>query len=190
MARKPWRKRLHQTANACVILGALLLLLSLTSLICVPIYQQPPGFPAPPAPVGPGPAPAVPITTNPAGKIRVRFLAGSLIIANGDLPFPVLAQGSVKVTLGYMSKPGMTWFIDSPARVWESLSGATTWHYHFYKQHVQIQFFPIALALIALWALQRRFLPAHPTWACQHCGYDLRAAPNAPCPECGKPAAA
>lgn len=186
MAHKPWRARLDRANKACAILGALVLVLCLVSLVVVPLYQQPPGFPMPPAPVGPGPAPAVPIATNPAGKIRVRFLAGSLIFADGDLPFPVMAQGNVKVTLGYMSKPGMTWFIDSPALTWSALTTATIWHYHFYKQHIQVQFLPIALALLAPYAMRRWVFKPKPPWACQRCGYDLRATVNAPCPECGQ----
>jgi hypothetical protein len=127
-------------------------------------YTEPPGTPRP-------------------GKIRVRLLAGSLIVSNGDLPFTKSHVGMV--TLGYMYKAGLTWIWNSPASAWQVLGSRNIWEWYFFKEQVQVQLFPIAAVLLAPWALRRWVFKERPEWACQKCGYDLRGKAEGPCPECG-----
>jgi hypothetical protein len=153
MARTPWRNRLDRAVKACAIVGALLLLICVTSLFCAIIYQQPPGAWMPPPGTPTGVPISIPPGTPPAGNVRVRFLAGSLIICDGDLRPTTF--GKVKSTLGHMFNSGVTWLFNTPPRAWPILADATTWRYYFFREQVQIQFFPIALALLAPWSLRR-----------------------------------
>src|SRR5258708_7685703 len=86
-------------ASAAVAL--LIVLLCIASNFLGFIYQRPPGA----------------TLSTRGGALRVHFLAGSLIIANGDLPGGRAAN--VGMTLGYMRKPGLTWFWESPPKAWD-----------------------------------------------------------------------
>ena len=120
---------------------------------------------------------------TPAGKVRVRFMAGSLVVANGELPAGAVAN--VPVTLGYMQQAGVTWFVSGSAGArWGHIASVHTWKYYFYREHVQVQVLPLAVLLVAPWVVRRWARGRRPPWACAACGYDLRGAQGT-CPECG-----
>ena len=136
-------------------------------------------------PAAPG-APAGTMTIVQAGgQLRIRFLAGSLIIANGDLPARLGRSGTVGVVLGYRMKTGLTWFWGSPSQAWNAVTRATAWKYFFYPEHVQVQLFPVGFMLLIPCGLRRWVFKVPEPWACQHCRYDRRGTPAGPCPECG-----
>jgi hypothetical protein len=182
--RRRWAQRLEL---AGAIAGAVLVLVSAISCFVVPIYQQAPGAWMPLGPVVPGTSYTVPPGTPPAGKIRVRLMAGSLIVANGHLPPGKSHIGMV--TLGEMSKAGFTWLWNSPATAWQIITRSDVWKWYIYTEHVQVHLFPVGLLLAAPWALRRWVLKGPPAWVCQECGYDLRGGVGGPCPECGHEAA-
>src|SRR4051812_15557083 len=118
-----WRGRLAATSAT---LGAGVFVLCVWSVFRFYLYQQPPGMIVASGPAG---------TTNimqMAGPIRARLLCGSLIVSNGDLPWP--QAGRVSITLGYLSVAGVHagW---NRGRYWTDLVSPPTWKYFFYREH-------------------------------------------------------
>ena len=68
---------------------------------------------------------------------------------------------------------------------WGALTRVDTWKYYFYREHVQIQFFPVGVVLLLPWTVRRWLNARRPAWACGQCGYDRRGGVGGPCPECG-----
>src|SRR5262245_5712916 len=113
--RNVWIRR---SVRVSAVLGLCLLSVALVSLFVNTIYQQPPGAWMPlPGSVPAGGSYTEPPGTPPAGDIRVRLVAGSLIVANGHLP-PTKSHVGMS-TLGYMYQAGLSWSWLSPARAWQ-----------------------------------------------------------------------
>jgi hypothetical protein len=161
------------------VIGILLLVLCAPSFVWGVFYQQPPGAWKPPAgTVAPGGTYSIPPGTPPPGNMRVRFICGSLIIANGSLR--VSRPGMV--TLGHSYTAG--WKV-LPA-IWKGALAPSTWKFYFFREHLQINVFLVAIGLVLPWAIRRWIWRPFPKTACQTCGYDLRGNTGALCPECGR----
>ncbi len=145
----------------------------MASVFWYALYQQPPGMTLVRQPDG------TLLPAMPPGKLRIRLLAGSLIIARGNLPQP----SRVKVTLGYMATAGIQ--VRMNTKPLAALADMNAWRFHFHPEHVQANLFPIAILLTLPWVVlrSRRRQP----WMCPNCRYDLRGAPSPICPECGVP---
>jgi len=162
---------LVRVAKAQLILGVILLLVCAASFVWYVLYQQPPGVTLVTQPDGSL------ITAPPeAGKVRVRLVGGSLIVANGELPW----NAKVKVRLGRMVQAG--WHVGRVSAPRAVFMDANAWKYHLYPEHMQVQLLPVAGVLILPWFLLTRY---RAKWMCQACGYDLRGLAGRPCPECG-----